>query len=254
VVSIEGLTATITHSDVHEPRAKFFVGLFEAFPIQWSRLRQTRAEGLAEGETFYLVTGCYEAPTPTALASFLETVGASLVFLIDWNKARKALRKLVGNSDAIHLLDWAARHSVGHRAFLELGGAELVASVVRRAAPARIGFGEEFKTVLGREPALKFLQTALKLSTEALRDGRSARAVREILEVDLMRRIERNESELLTTVIRQLGLARDIAVGVARDVADASSRRSGQNAARAKRIEEKADSIALDARQAISRT
>ena len=256
VVSVEGLRVTITHSDVHEPRAKFFMGLFAPFAVKWSHLHQERAEGLAEGEAFYLVTGSYEAGDSEALKSFLEAIGAALVFLIDWNKARKALRRLVGNSDAIHVLDWAARHEFGHRAFLELGGTELVASAARHAAPARIGFGDELEDVLGREATLKFLQTALRLATEAMRDGHSARSVRETLEIDLVRRIERNESALLTTVVRQLGLARDIATGIARDVADGRARRSDAmcNAARAKRIEEKADSIALDARQAIART
>ena len=256
VVSVEGSTVTITHSDVHEPRAKFFVGLFDAFPVEWSRLRQASAEGLAEGEAFYLVTGRYQAKSPEDLGAFLEAVGAALVFLIDWNKARKALRKLISNGDAIHVLDWAARHEVGHRGFLELGGTELIASAVRRAAPARIGFGEELGNVLGREATLKFLQTALRLSTEALREGRSARSVREMLEVDLMRRIERNDSALLTTIVRQLGLARDIATSIASDVADGRLRgaNAARHAARAKFIEEKADAIALDARQAVART
>jgi len=256
VVSVEGLSVTITHSDVHEPRAKFFVGLFDPFAVKWNRLRQARAEGLAEGETFYLVTGRYEAESSETLKSFLEAVGAALVFLIDWNKARKALRKLVGNSDAIHVLDWAARHAVGHRAFLQLGGTELVASAVRHAAPARIGFGDELCDVLGLEATLELLQSALRLATDALRDGHSARSVRETIEVDLVRRIERTESALLTTIVRQLGLARDIASGIARDIADGRSRRSdaASNATRAKRIEEKADAIALDARQAIART
>ena len=138
-----------------------------------------RAEGLAEGEAFYLVTGRYQAKSAEELGAFLEAVGASLVFLIDWNKARKALRKLVSNSDAIRVLDWAARHEFGHRGFLELGGTELIASAVRRAAPARIGFGEELGNVLGREATLKFLETALRLATVALREGRSARSVRE---------------------------------------------------------------------------
>lgn len=256
VVSVEGLSVTITHSDVHEPRAKFFVGLFDPFAVKWNRLRQARAEGLAEGETFYLVTGRYEAESSETLKSFLEAVGAALVFLIDWNKARKALRKLVGNSDAIHVLDWAARHAVGHRAFLELGGTELVASAVRHAAPGRIGFGDELCDVLGREATLELLQSTLSLATDALRDGHSARSVRETIEVDLVRRIERTESALLTTIVRQLGLARDIASGIARDIAAGRSRRSdaASNATRAKRIEEKADAIALDARQAIART
>ena len=256
VISVEGSTVTITHSDVHEPRAKFFVGLFDAFPVEWSRLRQASAEGLAEGEAFYLVTGRYQAKSREELGAFLEAVGAALVFLIDWNKARKALRKLVSNGDAIHVLDWAARHDVGHRGFLELGGTELIASAVRRAAPARIGFGEELGNVLGREATLKFLETALRLATEASREGRSARSVREMLEVDLMRRIECNDSALLTTIVRQLGLARDIATSIASDVADGRLRRANaaSHAARARFIEEKADAIALDARQAVART
>ena len=256
VVSVEGSVVTITHSDVHEPRAKFFVGLFDSFPVKWTRLHQERAEDLAKGEAFYLVTGRYEAGSREALLAFLEAIGAALVFLIDWNKARKALRKLVSNSDAVAVLDWGARHEVGHRAFLQLGGADLIASAVRQAAPARIGFGEELGDVLGREATLKFLKTALRLSTEALRNGRSARSVRETLEVDLVRRIERNESTLLATVVRQLGLARDIATAIAADIADPRhglADASG-NAGRAKRIEEKADAIALEARRSIART
>jgi hypothetical protein len=69
-------------------------------------------------------------------------------------------------------LDWAARHEVGHRALLQLGGTELIASAVRahgRAAPARLGFGEELADLLGREAAVKLVKTALRLSTEALR-------------------------------------------------------------------------------------
>ena len=91
------MSVTVTHSDVHASRAKFFVELFDRFKVSWSRLHQTSAEGLAEGEAFYLVTGRYQAETEEALCAFLEAVGAVLVFLIDWNKARKALRKLVGS-------------------------------------------------------------------------------------------------------------------------------------------------------------
>jgi uncharacterized protein Yka (UPF0111/DUF47 family) len=130
-----------------------------------------------------------------------------------------------------------------------------VASAVRHAAPARIGFGDDLSDVLGREATLKFLKSALRLSTEALRDGKPVRAVREMLEADLVQRIERNETALLTIVVRQLGLARDIATGIAKDIADGRRRQAdpASNAAKAKRIEQKADVIALDACQAIAR-
>ena len=256
LVSVEGLSVTITHTDVHEPRAKFFVGLFDAFPVRWSGLHQEKAEGLAGGEAFYLVNGRYEAESEARRDSFLAAIGAALVFLIDWNKARKALRRLTSNADAVHVLDWAARHEIGHRGFLELGGAELVAAAVRHATPARIGFGEELGSVLGREATIDFLETALKLATDAMRKGRSARAVREALEADLVTRIERTESALLTTIVRQMGLARDIAAGIAATLAEPRPERAWvkKTAARAQHIEKKADAIAVEARGAIARS
>ena len=75
---------------------------------------------------FYLITGRYPFDSTVRRNAFLENVGASLVFLIDWEKARKVLREWVANADAVHIIEWAARHRVGHRAFLQLGGAELV--------------------------------------------------------------------------------------------------------------------------------
>jgi hypothetical protein len=255
LVSVEDLAVTITHTDVHEPRAQFFVDLLDGFPVRWSGLTEEKAPGLSK-PAFYLVTGEYRAETEERRNAFLEAVGGALVFLIDWNKARKALRRLVSSGDAIRVLRYGARQAIGHRAFLELGGADLIASAVRHAAPSRIGFGEELASVLGREATLEFLQTALRLATDGLCNGRSARVVRDAVEADLVQRIERNESALLTAVVRQLGLARDIATGVASDLAD---RRSGRgngpvNAERAKRMEQKADAIALEARSALVRT
>ncbi len=256
LVGVEDLAVTITHTDVHEERAEFFVDLFDAFPVQWSGLHPQKAEGLAKGEVFYLVTGRFAAESEARRDAFLEAIGAALVFLIDWNKARKALRRLVSNKDAVRVLDWAARHEIGHRAFLELGGTELVAAAVRNAAPARIGFGEELGRVLGREATVELLKTALRLSTEALHSGRSARSVREVLEADLVGRIERTESALLDTVVRQMGLARDIAAGIAETIAQPQRRpgSAGACADRAQNIEKKADVIAVEARGAIRRS
>jgi hypothetical protein len=252
LVAVEGSTVTITHTNVHEARAKFFIDLFKDFPVSWSGLTQERAQGLAEGEPFYLVEGRYEAESESRREEFLDAIRAALVFLIDWNKARKALRKLVSNSDAVRVLEWGARHEIGHRGFLELGGTELVATAVRHATPTRIGFGEELSAVLGREAAVEYLRTALKLSTEALRKGRTARAVREALEADVVGRLERTESTLLTTVVRQMGLARDIAVGIQQTLAEPE--RQQQSASAAQHIEKKADGIAVEARGTILRS
>src|SRR5262245_15428085 len=219
VIAVEQDAVTVTYTDVHLARAKFFTNLFRNFSVQWSGLDRKSAEGLGDDGVFYLVTGRYPTGGGNSRDVFLEAVGASVVFLIDWNKTRKILRARVSPSDAVHILDWAARHRFGHRAFLELGGSELVAAAVRHATPTRIGFGERLDRALGRDAAVDFLKTVLRVSTEALLRGRSVRLVRDRIEADLVRHLERVDSTLLTIVIRQAGLAREVASEIARYVA-----------------------------------
>ncbi len=256
VISVEPDAVTVIHTDVHLARAKFFTGLFRNFPVQWSGLERRSGLGLGDDGTFYLVTGRCPVASDDSRNAFLEALGASLVFLIDWNKARKVLREWVPNAEAVRILDWAARHRVGHRGFLELGGAELVASAVHHAAPSRIGFGERLDRALGRDAAIDFLKTVLRISSEALLRGSSVRSARDRVEAALVEHLQRVDATLLAVAIRQAGLAREIAAGVAHFLAQRRAHRPFDDAAmaaRAQRIEEKADRIANEARSEISR-
>ena len=256
VIAVEQDAVTVTYTDVHLARAKFFTGLCRNFPVSWSGLERRGAEGLGDNGEFYLVTGRYPTGDGQRRDSFLETIGASLVFLIDWNKARKVLRTWLPKADAVHILDWAARNRFGHRGFLELGGSELVASAVNHATPARIGFGERLDQALGREAAVDFLKTVLRISAEALLEGGSVRLARDRIEADLDRHLQRVDATLLAIVVRQAGLAREIAAGIAHFITEQQAQRPFDRAAmamQARRIEEKADKIALDARSEIAR-
>jgi len=256
MIGVEANGITITYTDVHLARAKFFTNLFRNVALQWSGLERKTANGLGDDGVFYLVTGRFAADNAKLRDELLEAVGASLVFLIDWNKARKVLRNWVSKGDAIVILDWAARHRFGHRGFLELGGAELVASAVHHATPARIGFGDRLDEVLGRSAATDFLKTVLRISAEALLEGGSVRLARDRIEADLMRHLQRVDGILLAIVIRQAGLAREIASGIAEFIAEQQARRAFDRdalAMRARYIEEKADKIAVEARGEIAR-
>ncbi|MBI5323222.1 hypothetical protein [Bradyrhizobium sp.] len=255
VIAVTGNAVTVTYTDVHRSRAKFFVSLFDRFAVKWSGLDKHAAAGLEEDSSFFLVTALYEAPAAEDRDAFLTAVGASLVFLIDWNKARKLLRNWVTKDDAARILDWAARHRIGHRAFLELGGNDLLGAAVRNAAPTRIGFGERLNQVLGRDAAMDFLKATLQISTEALLAGQSSRLARDRIGADLVRHLDRVDSALLAVVLRQIGLAHDVAMALFHHIsdtrADPAARR--QLAARASRIEQKADRIAIEARGEIAR-
>ena len=256
VIAVETDAVTVTYTDVHVPRAKFFIGLFRDFAVDWSGLERKSATGLGDDGAFYLVSGRFQFDDPAKRDAFLERLGASLVFLIDWNKARKILKEWVSKADAMHVLSWAALHRVGHRAFLELGGGELVASAVHHATPTRIGFGERLDRALGRDAAVDFLKTVMRVSAEALLQGSSVRLARDRIEAALVAHLQRVDRTLLAIVVRQAGLAREIAAGIAHCVADRQARRSFDSAAladRACRIEEKADRIAIEARSEVAR-
>jgi hypothetical protein len=101
-----------------------------------------------------------------------------------------------------------------------------------------------------------FLKTVLRVSAESLLQGSSVRLARDRIEADLVRHLQRVDATLLAVVIRQAGMAREIAADLAQFVAERQANRSFDCAAlanRARRIEEKADRVALEARSEIAR-
>ena len=121
VIRVEGLSVTITYTDVHRARARFFTKLIGQ-EVAWSTPAEHHLKELSEPQ-FELITGRHEAKTPSALNDFLEALGSRLVFMIDWNKARKALRNFVSDEEAKQILRWSAAQGYGHRGLLGLGGA-----------------------------------------------------------------------------------------------------------------------------------
>jgi uncharacterized protein Yka (UPF0111/DUF47 family) len=251
VIHVEGLTLSVTYTDVHRRRARFFTGLF-GDRMAWSPLAEHAAEGLGEGEPFYLVTGEQQAVDEAELLEALAFLGSRIVFLIDWNKARKTLQTFVERDVAVDLLEWAAAHELGHRAFLVLGGADLVLDAVRRAAEGRIPYGVRLDAALGEAETERFLRRVLEETADGLRAGRSARLIRDEVQAGLAACFESAESAVLALVVRHLGLSRTLAGLLAEAVA-----RPGPEAQRladqAKRMEAKGDRLTVEARQICAR-
>lgn len=250
-VTVTEAAVDVTYTDVHRSRAKFFIGLFSSFEdVVWTAPSAHKAEGLAEGAAFEFVTAHLDVADPRRRDTFLSAVGAALVFLIDWNKARKQLQRFVDKDDAIRVLDWAARRRLGHRAFLELGGADLVNGAIQRAADGHIGYGVRLDHAIGEDQAVDFLRQALRIACEGLLAARSDRLIRDAIDAELVRRLERSGSTLLQGVVTQAGLARSILAGLAEALGHGDAVRA---AATAKRIEEKADRLAIDLRATAER-
>jgi uncharacterized protein Yka (UPF0111/DUF47 family) len=250
VVHVTDVEVTVTYTDIHRARAKFFISMFAAWDVAWSPLNQRQAQGLKE-DAFYLVNGRFAAQEPHKRETFLEYLGSRLVFLIDWNKARKALQIFQGKNGAIELLTWAASHDYGHRGFLELGGAELLYEAVQRGATGRIRYGERLDAALGETECADFLRGALRTASEGLSAGRSVRLIRDEIQADLAHRFETAENTVFALLVRHLGLSHCMAEGIV-----AGLERPGlatDFTRRAKTMEEKAGQLTTKARELATR-
>ncbi|MBO0755511.1 MAG: hypothetical protein J2P54_06595, partial [Bradyrhizobiaceae bacterium] len=256
VVHVEGATVSVTYTDVHRPRAKFFMSLFGSKGVTWSPLAEHSGSGLANDDVFYLVVGHFVAPEEAALLQFLEFLASRIVFLIDWNKARKALQTFVGKATAIDILTWGATHDHGHRAFLELGGIDLIFEAIRRVAAGHIPYGARLDETLGASESAEFLRRVLRQASEGLLAGRSTRLIRDEVQADLSQLFDTAEAAVLTVLVRHLGLSRMLAGAVADVFAPgglASAADRAGLALKSKRIEEKADRLTVSARDICAR-
>ncbi|MBC7962493.1 MAG: phosphate transport regulator, partial [Steroidobacteraceae bacterium] len=137
VVHVEGLRVTVTCSDNHLPRLLFFQGMFSDWGVKWGSV-QSRTDQAFENGVYHLCLGTYTARDKADLKAYLTHLGSRLVFLIDWNRARKRLQLLVPKQDALALLSWAAENEVGHMAFVKAGGERMIFDALQFVAGGTI--------------------------------------------------------------------------------------------------------------------
>jgi len=252
VIDVEGLRVSVTTADVHVQRLAFFQRMLSDFRVTWHDTRSRRAPRLAE-EEFFLCSGTFEASSGEELADFLEYVGSRLVFLIDWNKARKALQSFIPKSAAIPLLHWAASEEVGHRGFLEMGGDQLVYDAMAAVLRTPVRFGERLEDAIGADPASGFLRFVLRETAEGLVEGRSRSLVRERVRAELAGRFAAAGERLVEPVRRHAAIVLDLASSVARGPLFGGTVEAQDVAARAKGQEREADEIVVEVRSLVER-
>jgi uncharacterized protein Yka (UPF0111/DUF47 family) len=197
VLHIEGLAATLTCTDVHAQRLKFFQNLFKPFGVRWNDTLSRQSARLGDEPNYYLSVGSYDAVDAMALERYLTFLASRIVFLIDWNHARKRLREFLGKGDAVRLLKWAADNNIGHRGFLKLGGERLLYEAIEFAQRTPLHAGERLHEALGPEAAFEYLQFVLREAAMGLKQGRSERFIRDSIKAELARRFHSAHAGLL---------------------------------------------------------
>jgi uncharacterized protein Yka (UPF0111/DUF47 family) len=252
VLTVEASRAVVTSADVHIQRLAFFQRMLSHFAMTWEDTRARRAPGLDE-DSFFLCTGTFEAANRGELERFLEHLGSRIVFLIDWNKARKTLQTFIPKSSAMPLLQWAADAELGHRGFLEMGGEQLVYDAMAAVMRTPVRFGERLEDALGVEPATAFLRFVLRETAEGMLEGRSRSLIRERVRAELAGSFAAAGERLLGPVRRHAVVLGDLSATVAQLPVFGGSSDPGVAAARAKAREREADEIVVEVRSLVER-
>ena len=249
VVHVQDRVVSVTYTDVHAERLAFFQAMLHPRAFTWDA---GRTAVLAAGAPFYLTTGQVAAADDAACRADLEFLGSRLVFLIDWNRARKQLRSFQRGEDRTALLAWAAETETGHRGFLELGGALLINRAIEATAGSAMRFGDRLCEVMGDVETAAFLRFAFKAATDGMLAAQSHALIQDRVRVALAGHFSHEERQLLGRAADHAGLVFELAALV-RDVVQDDVAPRGKHAKRAQRFEHDADQIVADTREAVRR-
>jgi uncharacterized protein Yka (UPF0111/DUF47 family) len=251
VLHVSGRSATVTYTDVHLARLEFFQNLFAEWKVHWEDTRSRRDAGMEDG-LYHLCVGRYRARSTRDLRAYLQHLGSRLVFLIDWNRARKRLRLFVPRRDALGLLRWAAAENLGHMGFLAAGGENLVYDAMRFAFGARLRPGARLDNLIGDERAVRYLQFVLRAAATGLLQGRPAKLIADEARAALAAEARSAEDALLESVVEHASLIQTLAASMRATLDEAANHPESLAllARRAKEWESAADSELISARDA----
>ena len=256
VIALTGLTTTVTYTDIHLPRLLFLRGLLDKWSVKWNDTVSKQGASGFEKDVYHLSVGRFRAKDREEQKRFLDYLGSRLVFLIDWNRARKALREFLPKNEGVAALRWAADNDVGHMAFLKLSGAKLIHEALEVAAPLR--YREPLHEILGPDKALDYVQWVLRTAATGLLAKRSRLLINDEIRTELLRHSQFGHQGLLETCSEQAMLITDVASSL--HDALLSLQRGGdtslveRSARRTKRWERQGDDLVNTVRALSSRT
>ncbi len=255
VIQVADHSITLTYSDLHRVRLEFFQALLAPFGARWSGLESRTNAELNHGAAYSVGTAQFDCADDAAVEAALEGIGSRIVFLIDWNHARKRLQAFVEKEDAIAILAEAARLDIGHRAWLQVGGEGLVFAAMQAAGEGAFRIGDRLDEVIGVADAHAFLVAVMRLACDALRRGQPAALVADETRMLLAQHVRQRTSEfdlLAEHASYCQALAQAVSDGLAHG-AERSGKAAAELAIRSKAWERKADHLVMQAREKTER-
>lgn len=255
VIEVALRTISLTYSDLHGARFDFFRNMLEVVGFEWTVFDPMTSDGLNAGKPYQVGKATFKAQEDARLMDALEAAASRIVFVIDWNRARKRLQNFVRKPQAIAILHHAAKQEWGHMAWLLAGGERLVFNAMQAVDSEAFRVGDRLDEALGEAAATEFLLELMRISSVMLRQQQPVALLADEARILLARVLRQRtfEFDLLAEHAAYchalaLALCDGLENGTAVDAAQSTSR-----VLRAKTWERRADHLLMDARQRAER-
>lgn len=246
VMEVESLSIHLTYSDLHETRFAFFKQMLAKAGYQWTVFAPTTTEGLNQSKPYFVGHAVFTAASEEALHDALQFTASRIVFVIDWNRARKRLQKFVTKAVALDILRQAAEEEFGHMGWLLAGGEQIVFEAMQAIDGEAFRIGDRLDLVLGETAARNFLLELLRVSSVKLRDQQPLALIADEARLLLSKALRRRTYEY-DLLAEHAAYCHALANGLAEAL---DQGRSTEDAvARAKNWERKADHLLMEARR-----
>ena len=170
VIEVERRTVRLTYSDLHLGRFAFFREMLEVLGFEWEIVAPVTADGLNAGKPYQVGHAHLKARNVERLADALAALASRIVFVIDWNRARKRLQNFVSKAQAVDLLRQCAREEWGHMGWLIAGGERLVYEAMQAVDSEAFRVGDRLDDVLGANAARDYLVELMHMASLMLRN------------------------------------------------------------------------------------
>ncbi|MGD9520322.1 MAG: phosphate transport regulator [Tepidiphilus sp.] len=248
VVTVEDLEIRLNYSDLHRGRFRFFQRLLEEVGFVWTVQTSAAGAGLNAGRPYMVGEAVFRGQDRAALEEALEELAAKIVFVIDWNRARKRLQQFVGKAQAQEILYRAAKEECGHMGWLLAGGERLVFAAMESVDGEAFRIGDRLDEVLGPQAAGEYLFTLLRVSSRMLLERQPVDLVADEARILLARLLRQRtfELELLAEHAAYThAIAREVCAVLEEEPGPEALEAQGQ---RGKQWEREADHLLMQAR------
>ncbi|MBK9573627.1 MAG: phosphate transport regulator [Rhodoferax sp.] len=255
VIEVAQHSVHLTYSDLHPARFDFFRQMLVEIGFEWTVFEPVTAEGLNAGKPYQLGTAVFNAEAADRLLVALEALASRIVFVIDWNRARKRLQNFVSKPRAQALLRHAAQQEWGHMAWLLAGGEQLVFAAMQAVDNEAFRVGDRLDDVLGEASAAEFLLELLRISSVMLRQQQPVALVADEARM-LLARVLRQRTFEFDLLAEHVAYCHALASALCDALESGSAldaERGAQGVQRAKAWERQADHLLMDARQRAER-